>query len=133
MRAVYEWVEHTAELELRVLADSAEELFAEAMRALAELMDAEEGGEPARHELTASAPDRATLLAEWLNELVYLAESRGFVPDRVERFQLGEVDVEATVSGRTATPRPLVKAVTYHGLSLAESDGRWSATVVLDV
>jgi SHS2 domain-containing protein len=133
MRAVYEWVDHIAELELRVLAGSAEELFAEAMRALAELMDAAEGGEPARHELAASAPDRATLLVEWLNELVYLAASRGFVPDRVERFQLGELDVEATVSGRTAAPRPLVKAVTYHGLSLAERDGRWSATVVLDV
>jgi SHS2 domain-containing protein len=133
---VYQWVDHTAELELRLEAGSAEELFSDAARALAELMDGGDAGgtgEPAREELAASAPDRATLLAEWLNELVYLAEVRGFVPGRVERLELGETDVEAVVEGRRTAPRPLVKAVTYHGLTLVGEGGRWSATVVLDV
>jgi SHS2 domain-containing protein len=130
---VYEWVDHTAELELRLEAGSAEELFSEALQALAELMDAGDAGEPASEELAASAPDRATLLVEWLNELVYLAEARGFVPERTERLELGETDVEAEVAGRRASARPLVKAVTYHGLTLVEEAGRWRATVVLDV
>jgi SHS2 domain-containing protein len=130
---VYEWVDHTAELELRIEAASVAEIFAEALLALAELMKSDGGGEPARHELAASAPDRATLLVEWLNELVYLAEARGFVPQRVEHLELSDTDVEATVSGRRAVPRPLVKAVTYHGLSLDEVGGGWRATVVLDV
>jgi SHS2 domain-containing protein len=133
---VYEWVDHTAELELRLEAGSAEELFSDAARALAELMDGGDAGgpgEPVREELAASAPDRATLLAEWLNELVYLAEVHGFVPERVERLELGETDVEAMVEGRRTAPRPLVKAVTYHGLTLVGEGGRWSATVVLDV
>jgi SHS2 domain-containing protein len=130
---VYEWVEHTAELELRVEAESLEEVFSEALRALAELLDGDEGGVADRHELSASAPDRATLLVEWLNELVYLAEARAFVPQRVERIEVGETDVEALVHGRRGAPRPLVKAVTYHGLALAEEAGGWRATVVLDV
>ena len=130
---MYEWVEHTAELELRVEASSADGIFVEALRALAELMDAGEAGEAARHEVATSAPDRATLLVEWLNELVYLSEARGFVPERVARLELGETDLEASVVGRRAATRPLVKAVTYHGLTLVEEDGRWRATVVLDV
>jgi SHS2 domain-containing protein len=133
MSAVYEWVEHTAELELRLEAASAEELFAEGLRALAELLDGELEGEPARHAVATSAPDRATLLADWLNELVYLSEAEAFIPKRVERIALSETDLEAEVAGRRARPRPLVKAVTYHGLSLAEEGGRWRATVVLDV
>jgi SHS2 domain-containing protein len=130
---VYEWVEHTAEIELRVEAASLEQLFSEALRALAELLDGEKGGEPDSHELSASAPDRATLLVEWLNELVYLAEARAFVPERVERIEVGKTDVEALVRGRRGASRPLVKAVTYHGLTLAEETGGWRATVVLDV
>jgi SHS2 domain-containing protein len=136
MESVYEWVDHTAELELHLEAPTPEGVFAEAMDALRELLvermdDAR--GEPARHDVHASAPDRATLLAEWLSELVYLAESEGLVPERAESLHLSDDFVDATVSGVRASPPNLVKAVTYHRLEMAQADGSWRATVVLDV
>jgi SHS2 domain-containing protein len=137
MTPVYEWVDHTAELELHVEAETEDEVFAEAMAALGELMvehmDDRAGGQSARYDVHASAPDRATLLAEWLSELVYLAEAERFVPERVESFQLSDDTVDATVGGVRATPPNLVKAVTYHRLEFAPHDGSWRATVVLDV
>jgi len=85
---VHRWVDHTAELELELEAASERVVFEEALAALGGLL-AERAGreeepdtEPARHRVSASAPDRATLLAEWLSELAYLAESEGFVPTR---------------------------------------------------
>jgi SHS2 domain-containing protein len=135
-RGVYEWVDHTAELELRVEAPSPEAVFEEALTALGELLAErvdDRGDEPVRHEVTASAPDRATLLAEWLSELVYLVETEGFVPQRVERLDLREGELDATVHGRRARPPHLVKAVTYHRLEMREQDRSWLATVVLDV
>jgi SHS2 domain-containing protein len=133
---MYRWVDHTAELELRVEARTAEGVFQEALAALGELLaerSGDDGGEPARFEVEASAPDRATLLAEWLSELVYLVETEGFIPERVEELTLSADSLHATASGQRATPPHLVKAVTYHRLMLEESGGAWRATVVLDV
>jgi SHS2 domain-containing protein len=132
-------VEHTGELELELRATSEREVFEEALAALggllAERAGGEEGalGEPARHDVSASAPDRATLLAEWLAELAFLAESEGFVPDRAEHLELTGSSLEATVAGRRASPPHLVKAVTYHRLGVWEKDQTWRARVVFDV
>ncbi len=131
--SVYRWVEHTGELELRVEAPAEEEVFAQSLAALAELLGEDTPGEPARHELDLSAPDRASLLVEWLNELVFLAETQAFVPERVATLELREGGLRATVEGRRGTPSPLVKAVTYNHLDFSPRRGGWQARVVLDV
>lgn len=97
------------------------------------MLAGEPRGDLTRHEIAVSAPDRPALLAEWLSELVFLAETEGFVPERVVHFELVESSLLASVEGRRGTPRHLVKAVTYHRLELSEKDGRWQGRVVLDV
>jgi protein archease len=130
---VYRWVDHTAELELRIEAGSEPAVFEDALAALGELLGEDPAGDPARHEVSASAPDRAVLLAEWLSELAFLAETQGFVPERAARLEFDGDTLDASVEGRRGNPPHLVKAVTYHRLSLVEDDGIWRATVVLDV
>ena len=130
---MYRWVDHTAEIELRVEAETEDGVFADSLVAIAELTAGELAGVAVRRELSLSAVDRATLLAEWLEELVYLSESEGFVAERLVSLELGERDLRATVEGRQGMPRYLVKAVTYHGLALERADGGWRARVVLDV
>jgi SHS2 domain-containing protein len=135
----HRWVDHTAELELELEAASERGVFEEALAALGGLLAERAGGEeetdtePARHTVRVSAPDRATLLAEWLSELVYLAEIEGFVPTRAERLELTGNALEATAVGRRASPPHLVKAVTYHRLAIWEEDETWRARVIFDV
>ena len=132
----FRWVEHTAELGLELEAETREALFAEGFAAMAELLGegAEGGGEPVAQVVTVEASDGATLLADWLAELAFLAETRGLVPERVEALALGDASLSAVVQGRIAHPDHLVKAVTYHGLSLVRgSGGGWRGTVVFDV
>jgi SHS2 domain-containing protein len=86
-----------------------------------------------RRSVAVSAPDRPALLAGWLDELVFLAESVGFVATQLEQLKLEEDRLSATVSGFIGEPPPLVKAVTYHGLLFEPSDGWYVARVVLDV
>ena len=134
---MFTWVEHTGELELAVEADSPEDVFEQAMEALGELLAERSEGGPGTgtmlREVTVSAPDYATLLAEWLAELAYLAETEGFVPERVERLRLSERALDATVAGRVASPAHLVKAVTYHRLEMLRDGETWRARVILDV
>ena len=136
---MHRWVDHPGELELELEAASERGVFEEALAALGGLLNERAGGEtepraePVRRQVSASAPDRPTLLAEWLSELAYLAESEGFVPQRVERLELAGCALEAAVAGRLASLPHLVKAVTYHRLGLWEEDETWRARVVFDV
>jgi len=138
---VYRWVEHTAELELQVEAPTEAEVFAEAAEALATLLGEPEPGPAVRRQVETSGSDRAALLAEWLNELVYLADE-GFLAQRAVTLELSEASGEnegrahrlrAEVEGRPGTPRSLVKAVTYHRLQLEREGVGWCGRVVLDV
>ncbi len=130
---MYRWVEHTAELELAIEAPTREEVYGEAVRAFAELLDDGEPGAPVRHEIAASDSDAATQLADWLEELVYLVETEDFVPQRLVEIELAEQEVRGTVEGHRGRPPHLVKAITYHDLELSPRDGGWQARVVLDV
>jgi SHS2 domain-containing protein len=130
---LYEWIEHTAELQLRIEAASEQDVFLDALAALAELVDDGTPGPPARNDVELSETDRAALLVAWLEELVFLADTEAFVPERADTLELEPSGLRATIAGRTDRPVPLVKAVTYHGLELTQQDGRWVATVVLDV
>jgi SHS2 domain-containing protein len=134
---VYRWVDHAAELELEIEASSKRAVFEQALAALGELLaeraEVDGSGATTRFAVTASAPDLPTLLAEWLNELVYLVERHGLIPEQVELLELSEVALEATVSGRLSSPPHLVKAVTYHRLEMSEEGETWRARVILDV
>ena len=130
---MHRWVEHTGELELALEAAEEAELFAAALAALAELLDESSTGSPARHEIALRSPERATLLADWLGELIFLAETEDFVPEKVTTLELAPGGLRATVEGFRGRPPHLVKAVTYHGLEFGGEEGRVWARVVLDV
>jgi SHS2 domain-containing protein len=130
----YRWVDHTGELELRVEAGTEEDVFGDALRALAELLDdGDTKREQVSFEVTIEAADRATLLARWLEELAYRAEVDELVADQLERLVLDGAKLAATVRARRGAPPHLVKGVTYHRLSFEASGDGYGATVVLDV
>jgi SHS2 domain-containing protein len=132
----YRWIEHTAELELEIEGPSAEAVFADALLALGELLRDEEPGQPGAAvsvRLSVAGRDHATLLAEWLDELVFRAETDGLIPGAIEQIELGEHALTATIRCVLATPRHLVKGVTHHHLAFDPADAGFRATVVLDV
>lgn len=130
---MFRWVDHTGELELEIESLTREELFAEALAALAELLGNGEAGRLRSQDVTVQADDNPALFAAWLEELVFLAETEGFVPETVESLELGDVELRARIRGRLGDPPHLVKAVTYHRLEVARADGVWLARAVLDV
>jgi SHS2 domain-containing protein len=121
------------ELELEVEAPTEPAVFLEAFAAFAELArdDGSADGEQRTIELEAS--ERADLLAEWLDELVYLADAHRFVPERLTDLTVDGGRLRAVVRGHVGEPSALVKAVTRHRLAFEPAGEAWRATVVLDV
>jgi SHS2 domain-containing protein len=140
---LYRWVEHTGELELEIDAPSEAATFEQGFEAMRELLaEGSEGRVRGKDESKAwtpprtvnlGGPDRSVLLADWLGEIAYLAECERLVPDRLASLELTDDGLEAVIEGRRGSPAHLVKAATYHRLSLERAGERWRATVVLDV
>jgi SHS2 domain-containing protein len=129
----HELVEHTADEGLHVWAPTLEELFAEAALGLIRVMGTAQG-RAASERVSIDAPDRDALFVDWLSEVLFLFEAREVVPHDVRV----EIDrdpwrLRATIDGVQAETfeqeGPAVKAVTYHGLQMSDTE----ATVYLDV
>lgn len=129
----YRWVEHTAELEMEIEASTEEGVFVDALLALAELFGDDSRGASVRREIAIGGRERAVLLVEWLDELVYMAETEDLVPEDAVRIELSDGGLVASVRCRHGRPRHLIKAATYHRLAFEPSEHGFRATVVLDV
>ena len=75
-RNTYRFAEHGGEVEVELESTTEMGLFAAATDAFAELVSTEAEGPCVQHEIEVEGDDRAVLLVDWLNELVYLARSR---------------------------------------------------------
>lgn len=135
----WETFEHEADVGLRVRGGDGPELFAEAGLALFDLVcDLGSVEERRSWELAGEADGLESLLVDWLNDLVYLFEGEGAVCRRFDFPAWSETAYKAIAYGEPADaarhdPRDLVKAATYHGLSVRRRAGGLEATVILDV
>ncbi|MFM9964363.1 MAG: archease [Planctomycetaceae bacterium] len=136
---MFETFDHTADIGLRISAATLEELFVDAARGLTSLVV--ENLDDVRPTLTETIQLTGTetdyLLFDWLNELLFRFETRGML-FREFNVRLEAQGLEATIHGE-----PLdrsrhqlaheVKAITYHGLSVKQTDCGWQVELVLDI
>jgi SHS2 domain-containing protein len=136
---MFELFEHTADLGLRVHANSQNELFTDAARGLLAMIvanpDAVRPLQTKTFTLTADEP--SYLLFDWLSELLYAFES--------EKLLLAEFDLQIHENQLTATCRgePMdqerhhmdheVKAITYHALKVEQRGNEWHAEIIVDI
>jgi SHS2 domain-containing protein len=132
----HQFGEHTGEVRVHLSAPDFASLLAEAGRALAELLS-EESPHPldAPDRIVIPSADRAALLVDWLNELIFLSETRKRVYSVFELLVANDRDgIVAHVQGWPASRlRTQVKAATFHGLSVRDGPEGLAAEVVLDV
>jgi len=131
----FEEVEHTADLALKVHGQSLEEIFANAAYGLFSLMADLENLSPSfNRQVHLGAPDRESLLVDWLNELLYLHEVEEEIYSRFEIENLSSTTLSATVWGAKMKASKLtVKAATFHDLEIRKTEDGYLATVVFDV
>ncbi len=135
----HELVEEAFELGLRVRAPSFGELAAEAGRAISQLMLAGEAGgagdatgEWRRFEIHAA--DRAAVLVNWLNEIIFHAETEHWIPTEFNVESASDSALEISARGVTVEEAPtLLKAATFHGLEIKETDGTLLVEIILDI
>src|SRR5262249_53523636 len=130
---MYETFDHTADLGLRVRAADLNTLFAEAGLALqAALVEDPAAVRPLRAvEVRLPAEAREFLLWDWLKALLYHFDTEKMLFSRFD-VRVDDAGVQATAWGEPLDvvrhdPAHEVKAITYHGLKVEQSEGGWLA------
>jgi SHS2 domain-containing protein len=132
----HRWVDHTAEVQLQVGAESLAGLAAEAGRALGLFLLRGGPPEPEGEARTIEvlSVDREALLVDWLNEILFLAEVERWVAVEFDILETSSERLKASARGVPVDEPPaLVKAATFHGLAVEEQDGGLQAEVIFDV
>lgn len=137
MSVGYELVDHTADIGVRLWGPTPEEVFEQAALAMFSLVcDPLYVDELETVEVKLEAEAMDLLLAAWLNELLYIFETRKLVLTQFDIEELGERTLRARVSGEPLDRHVLcggVKAATLHELSLRRCEHGWEGFVLLDV
>jgi protein archease len=133
----YELLEHTADVGVRARGATLEEVFEQATLGLAEVLGALRPGPGEAVAVEVTAGDAGALLVDWLNEVLWLHETRGHAAIAAVRVERAGGDRAAGSVTFSSTDPPadgtFVKAVTYHRLRVGRDAGGWLAEVYLDV
>lgn len=135
----FQYIEHTADVGIKVFAPSLEKLFENAAEGLFDIItDLSSVVSVCRKRIQIEAIDREALLVNWLSELncLFLIERTIFKEFRVE--ELNENKLTARIAGEAIdfSKHEIyteVKAVTYHKLYIKEIAQGWEAQVIFDL
>jgi SHS2 domain-containing protein len=137
-----ETFEHTADVGLRITGSDLDDLFRTAAEGVFDyiVVNRDAVRVTTRDAIELSADDPAGLLVAWLNELIFLSETRHTLYSAFEVHTADDgLSLAATIGGEPIDrDRHVldheVKAVTHHALDLRRrDDGGWLAEVILDI
>ncbi len=147
----YEILEHTADLRIRVIGKTKDELFRNALSGMMEYLKSEKrktkSAKQVKRKVKISSPDLNALLVDFLSEALTSADTHQEVyceaefinfprpvADAVRKKEAG-LFLEARFIGRKIERFDRdIKAVTYHRLNIQKNkEGLWEATIVFDI
>ncbi len=134
----FEQLDISGDVGLKVWGQGLEELFVNAAMGMSELItDVSSVPESESREVHVVAESNEDLLVIWLNELVFLFDSYNYIGKNYS-VSITNKKLKAVISGGIFDPlknenRLLIKAATYHELSLGRTNTHWEATVIFDI
>jgi SHS2 domain-containing protein len=135
----YELIDHTADLGILVRAPQLPELFPAAARALFDLTcDLSQVSPDTRLELSLEDTELDCLMVKWLNELIFLHETRRLLFSEFAVRISDGYRLDARLGGERLdlhrhTLFRGIKAATYHQLQILKQGEIWSARIIFDV
>ena len=134
----FEQVDISGDVGLQVWGQDLEDLFENAAIGMSNLItDVSTVPETETREVHVVAENNEDLLVQWLNELVFLFDTYNYI---CKSYSVSIVNkkLRAVISGGTFDPSTsesglLIKAATYHDLSISKTNTHWEATVIFDI
>lgn len=138
-KRLYELLEHTADICVRVKAPDLKGLFKNTALAVFDIMAKEQKfgiKKEKKIKITQEAENLDELFINWLNEILSLSSAKELIFSDFKISKLTENNLEATLVGSDMSNYKVsteIKAATYHDLKLERIDSGWLTEVILDV
>ena len=133
----FEILPHIADLKVRVLGKTKEELFLNALLGMTGGLKPEikKPEEKVGRNIRIKSPDLAALLVDFLSEVLYLIQVEKAIYKDIKFKRLSENELEAEIFGQKVERlNEDIKGVTYHDLDIHQrEDESWEATVLFDI
>ncbi len=133
----HELIEHTADVRLKVCADSLQELFYGALDGMALLLKPDSIAQVGsiKKDLSLTAPDATVLLIDFLSDVLMYVHIDHILFTSVRFSLLSETELSATIYGTPIDELDEdIKAVTYHEAQVVQNEnGQWSTMIVFDI
>ena len=135
----YEQFSHTSDIGVRVYGKDLRELFENAAFAMFDVIaDLENISGDKEEVIELEAQDRDMLLVSWLDELLYKFYTKGLIFYKFQVELLTEYKLQAKAFARPVAAnrnrlKTEIKAVTYSGLKIINSDAGYEVEIIFDV
>jgi len=138
----FEIIEHTADIGLIAYGKNREQVFINAAKGMFEIIAGENKNlkENFYDKIKLEADNLEGLLFAWLNELLYIGETRLVILNKFHIKELSDYQIKAEVEGMKINPPSVkiekeIKAATYHHLEIKkdEESGLWRAQIIFDI
>ena len=138
----FEIIDHTADIGLIAYGKNKEEVFNNTAKGMFKIIA---GGtkdlkENFYDKIKLEADNLEGLLFAWLNELLYISETKLVILSKFKIKELSDFQIKAEVEGMKINPPSVkiekeIKAATYHRLEFKkdEESGFWRAQVIFDI
>ena len=133
----YKFLEHTADAKFQAFGKNLEEAFSNAALAMFSIMiDPSKVKNKIKREFEVIGKDKKSLLYKFLEEILFLLDTEGFVLNKVEKLEIVEDNLKAVLVGDNIEGYELsgdIKAVTYNDMVIEEKDKAYMVQVVVDL
>ena len=140
----YKYLEHTADAKFEAYGHNIEEAYQNAAFAMADIITDTEQIEPKiKKDISIKSENRGSLLYDWLEKLLYLLDTEGFLPNIIKVKKITKKDfgyfLTATIVGDIYKSkyeiRKEIKSVTYNEMKIEEDkkEKTWKITAVVDI
>jgi len=135
----FDYFEVAADVGIRGWGPTLEAAFRQAGLAMfAVMVEPASVSERESREVRAQGDTRDALLVNWLNDCLYLHDVEGFVARRIDLPIFEERRLHSLLWGEEVNPArhrlgTIVKAATYHQLTIRQVNGGWEIRVILDI
>jgi SHS2 domain-containing protein len=140
MNKRFEFIEHTADVRVKVYGESVKEIFENAAVALFTLLTNHKSKGNEKKKIFLETQTMEDLLVNWLNELLSCFYTYNFLPAKYNiRIEDGKAKViRGVLEGEFFSPythkiNMEVKAATYHNLKIEKNNRGFKAEIIFDV
>ena len=134
----FEFLEHTADIKFRAFGKTLGEVFENSALAIANIMYKERVKGKKKLKIKVKGKDPENLLYNFLEEFLFLFDSKNFLLSDVKSIKINEKNLtaEAEVVGddsKNYSGLDHIKAITYNEMFIKKDKNKYTAQVVVDV